>query len=87
MRGMMNYNCLRVFRSRVRRIGKHSPVFFSVFGTRVHGCSDAELCRVPIQSTLVAIVAFNNDVMPDRLLTRSEDSLLETEMCVVIEGV
>ena len=52
----------------------------------MHGCSDAELCRVPIQSTFVAIVAFNNDVMPVRLLTRSEDSLLETEMCVVTEG-
>ena len=85
MRDMMNYHCLRVFGRRVRRIGKHSPVF-SVLGTRVHGCSDAELCRVPIQSTFMAIVAFNNYVMPDRLLTRSEDSLLQMEMCVVTEG-
>ena len=42
MRDMLNYHCLWVFRSRVRRIGKHSPGF-SVFRTRVHGCSDAEL--------------------------------------------
>ena len=38
MRDMMDYHCLRVLRSRVRRIGKHSPCF-SVFRTRVHGCS------------------------------------------------
>ena len=43
---MMNYHCLKVFGTRVRRIGKQSPVF-SVFRTRVHGCSDAELVRVP----------------------------------------
>ena len=54
MHDMMKYHCLRVLRSRVRRIGKHSPSF-SVFRTRVHGCSDAELCRVPIQSTVGAI--------------------------------
>ena len=59
MRDMMNYHCLRVFGRRVRRIGKHSPVF-SVLGTRVHGCSDAELCCVPIQSTFVEIVPFDN---------------------------
>ena len=53
MRDMMNYHCLRVLRSRVRRIGKHSPGF-SVFRTRLHGCSDAKPCRVPIQSTVVA---------------------------------
>ena len=34
------YHCLRVFRSRVKRIGKHSPGF-SMFRTRVHGCSNA----------------------------------------------
>ena len=27
MRDMMNYHCLRVFRSRGKRIGKHSPGF------------------------------------------------------------
>ena len=27
MRDMMNYHCLRVLRSRIRRIGKHSPGF------------------------------------------------------------
>ena len=27
MRDMMNYHCLRVFRSRVKRIGKHSSGF------------------------------------------------------------
>ena len=51
---LMNYHCLRVFRSGVRTIGKQLPGF-SVFRTRVHGCSDAELCRVPIQSTVGAI--------------------------------
>ena len=55
MREMMDYHCLRVFRSRDRRIGKYSPGF-SVFRTGVHGCSDAEPCRVPIQSTFVEIV-------------------------------
>ena len=35
---MMNYHCQRVFRSRVRRIGKRWPGF-SVFRTRVHSCS------------------------------------------------
>ena len=59
MREMMNYHCLRVFRSRVRRIGKHSPRF-SVFRTRVHGCSDAELCRVSIQRTVGAIFLLGN---------------------------
>ena len=49
---MMNYHCLRVLRSRVRMIGKHLPGF-SVFRTRC--CSDAELYRVPIQSTVGAI--------------------------------
>ena len=53
-RDMMNYHCLRVFRSRVKRLGKHSPGF-SMFRTRVHGCSDAELCCVPIQSIVWAI--------------------------------
>ena len=48
-RDMMDYHCLRVFRSRDRRIGKHLPGF-SIFRIRVHGCSDAEPCRVPIQS-------------------------------------
>ena len=51
MRDMINYHCLR---SHVRMIGKHWPGF-SVFRARVHGCSDAEPCRVPIQSTVVAI--------------------------------
>ena len=37
--------CLRVFRSRVKRIEKHSTGF-SMFRTREHGCSDAELCCV-----------------------------------------
>ena len=59
MRDMMNYYCLRVFRSRVKRIGKHSPGF-STFRTRVHGCSDAELCCVPIQSTVGAILLLGN---------------------------
>ena len=40
-RDMMDYHCLRVFRSRDRRIGKHSPGF-SVFRTIVYGCSDPE---------------------------------------------
>ena len=56
---MLNYHCLRVFRSRVRRIGKHSPRF-SVFRTRVHGCSDAELCRISIQCTVGAIFLLRN---------------------------
>ena len=56
-RDMINYHCLRVFRSRVRRIGKHSPGF-SVFRTIVRGCSNAELCPVPIQSTVGAIFFF-----------------------------
>ena len=47
MRDMMNHHCLRVFRSCVKRIGKHSPGF-SMFRTRVHGCSDADLCCVPM---------------------------------------
>ena len=59
MRNMMNYHCLRVFISRVKWIGKHSPSF-SMFRTRVHGCSDAELCRVPIQSTVGAIFLLGN---------------------------
>ena len=54
MRDMMNYHCLRVLRSHVRRIGKQSPGF-SEFRTRERGCSDAELCSVPIQSTVVVI--------------------------------
>ena len=57
-RDMMNYHCLRVFRSRVKRTGKRS-LGFSMFRTRVHGCSDAELCRVPIQST-VGTTAFQD---------------------------
>ena len=59
MRDMMNYYCLRVFRSRLKKIGKHSPGF-SMFRTRVHGCSDAELCCVPIQSTVGAIFLLGN---------------------------
>ena len=61
MRDMTNYHCLRVLRSDVRRIGIHSPVFcVCVFRTRLHGCSDAEPCRVPIQSTVVAIFLLGN---------------------------
>ena len=56
MRDVMDCHCLRLFRSRDRRIGKHSPGF-SVFRTRV---CDAEPCRVPIQSTFVDIVPFEN---------------------------
>ena len=52
MRDMMNYYRLRVFRSRVKRIGKHSPGF-SMFRTRV-------LCCVPIQSTVGAIFLLGN---------------------------
>ena len=63
MRDMMNYHCLRAFRSRVKRIGKHSPGF-SMFRTRVRGCSDAELCRVPIQSTVGAIFLLGNYYKP-----------------------
>ena len=63
MRDMMDYHCLRVFRSRVKRIGKHSPGF-SVFRTRVHGCSNAGLCRVPIQSTVGAIFLLGNYYKP-----------------------
>ena len=59
IRDMMNYHCLRVFRRRVKRIGKHSPDFF-MFRTRVHGCSDAELCCVPIQNTVGAIFLLDN---------------------------
>ena len=59
MRDVMNYHCLRVFTSRVKRIEKHSPGF-SMFRTREHGCSDAELCRVPIQSTVGAIFLLGN---------------------------
>ena len=59
MRDMMNYHCLRVFRSRGKRIGKHSPGF-SMFRTTVHGCSDAELCHVAIQSTVGAIFLLGN---------------------------
>ena len=63
MRDMMNYHCLRVLRSHVRRIGKHSPGF-SMFRTRVHGCYNAELCHVPIQSTVVAIFLLGNEYNP-----------------------
>ena len=72
---MMNYNYLRVLRNRVRRIGKHSPGF-SVFRTRVRFCPDADraVCRVPIQSTIQLV-----SVMPDRLSTSSEDSVLQME--------
>ena len=59
MRDMMDYHCLRVVRSRDRGIGKHLPGF-SVFRTRVHGRSDPEPSRVPIQSTFVEIVPFDN---------------------------
>ena len=59
MRDMMNYHCLRVFRSRVKRIGKHLPGF-SMFRTSVRGCSDAEFCCVPIQSTGGAIFLLAN---------------------------
>ena len=58
MRDIMNYHCSRVLRSRVRMIGKNSPGF-SVFRARVHGCSDAEPYRVPIQSTFVEIAPFD----------------------------
>ena len=63
MRDMMNYHCLRVFRSRGKRIGKHSPGF-SMFRTTVHGCSDAELCHVAIQSTVGAIFLLGNQYKP-----------------------
>ena len=59
MRDMINYHRLRVLRSHVRRIGKHWPGF-SVFRTRVHVCSYAEPCRVPIQSTVVTIFLLGN---------------------------
>jgi len=59
MRDMMEYHCPRIFRSRDRRIGKQSPGF-SVFRNRVHGRSDAEPCSVPIQSTFVELVPFDN---------------------------
>ena len=59
----VNYHCLRVFRRRAKRIGKHSPGF-SMFRTRVHGCSDAELCCVPIQSTVGVIFLFGNWYKP-----------------------
>ena len=51
--------CLRVFRSRVKRIEKHSTGF-SMFRTRELGCSDAELCCVPIQTTVGAIFLLAN---------------------------
>ena len=57
MRDMMNYYSLRVFRSRDKRIGKHLPGF-SVFRTRVHGCSDTKLCV--FQSTFAEIVPFDS---------------------------
>ena len=44
MRDMMDYHCLRVFRSRVRRIGKHSPSFL---------CSEPECMAVPMLSRAV----------------------------------
>jgi len=46
MRHMMNYHCLRVFRSRVKRIGKPctSPVFL---------CSEPESMAVPMLSCAV----------------------------------
>ena len=59
MRGMMNYHCLRVLRRRVKRTGKHSPGF-SMFRTRVHGCSDAELCR---------LLGFDPRSLPDRFFS------------------
>ena len=61
MRDMMDYHCLRVFRSRDRRIGKHSPgrQFFCVPNQSAWQCFDAEPCRVPIQSTFVEIVPFH----------------------------
>ena len=68
MRDMMNYHCLKVFGTRIRRIGKHSPVF-SVFRTRVPGSSDTELRRVPIQSTIVKIVPFDNNLSHARRVT------------------
>ena len=55
MRDMMNYYCLRVFRSRLKKIGKHSPGFSTFRTEHVVSCSDAELCCVPIQSTVGAI--------------------------------
>ena len=63
MRDTMDYPCLRVFRSRDIRIGKHSPGF-SVFRTRVHVCSYAEPCRVPIQSTVA--VSYTHLTLPTK---------------------
>ena len=44
MRDMMNYHCLRVLRSRVRRIGNTRPVFL---------CSEPECMTVPMLSRAV----------------------------------
>ena len=65
---MMDYHCPRVFRSRDRKTGKHSPGF-SVFRTRVHGRSDAEPCRVPTQSTFVEIVLLTINLSHARQVT------------------
>ena len=63
---------------------KNTRPDFSVFRTRVHGCSDAELCRVPTQSTVRAIFLLSSWklvlAMPVRLSMRSEDSVLQTEL-------
>ena len=64
----MDYHCPRVFRSRDRKTGKHSPGF-SVFRTRVYGRSDAEPCRVPIQSTFVEIVLLTINLSHARQVT------------------
>ena len=50
MRDMMNYHYLRLFRSRVRTIGKHSPGF-SAFPTRVHGCTQLYSIAYYVQET------------------------------------
>ena len=74
---MMDYHCLRVFRSCVKRIGKHSPGF-SMFRTRVHGCSDAELCWVPTQSKKPNVKKFTPQDT-GKLLRSNHDDLLEVE--------
>ena len=75
----------------IRRIGKHwlAPGF-SVFRTRVHGCSHAELCHVPVPERHLrgdcSFWQLLTYVIPGRLLTRSEDSTWQMEVSTVSEG-
>ena len=55
---MMKYYCLVYLEVALGQENTRRPVF--LFRTGVHGCSDAKLCCVPIQSTFGAICLLNN---------------------------